>query len=1069
MITLFFAHALAAAQIVTYNCENTPAPTTTDPGVTAGNITLSTGTITYYSGSPGEAIASTNWTVANKYWQFQITPNAGNQVTLSSFTFKDQASSTGAQTWTAYVVDGANVTQIGSGSTHGSIGSGNNAVTISGAASGPYSGPYSIRLQGAGGSSANGTWRLDTWVLNGTVGSAGPNIAVTDPTAATTWTAGSASNNVAWTTQQITSGNVDIQVSTNGVAGPFINLASVAYDASPVQVNAPATQTATAIIRVSHAGLAVSGDSPVFSIIGPPPTVAAVYPPIGNAAGGASVTISGTNFAGTPTVTFGSTAATGVVVVNPTTITCNAPAGTANTRANVSVTVGAQTGMLANGFTYMSKRLSVGDVWVIGYRSDAADGFSFVPWVALNPGEFLAFTDKSFNGTSFFDTENLLVWQAPGTGLSAGAVVTVDCAAGPTASASAGTVLFGNLDDLSDAGDQVFVLQGNLAATDALFGLAFGAPAAPGWITGGTATSNDSYLPATLNVPGGNIDVAPTNTADNGEYNGARTGQDVGGYKALVSAGANWRFNDDGAVFGTLDGTAFNILLPNQAPVNSLPGPQATDEDVALVLGGATAIMIADPDAGANAIEVSLSVTTGVLTLARTTGITVTGGANASGQITIEGVLTDVNLSLDGLTFTPDADFNGTATLTVATSDLGNTGTGGPLTDTDNLVITVDAVNDAPVLTLPVAQSVTLGGTLSLTSGTGNGIRVDDVDAAAGQVEVTLDVAVGTLTVAAAGSAQVQGNASISLLITGTEANVNATLDTLQFDAPGSAQPVTLTVGVDDLGNSGAGGPLNDSGVVAIDVTALPAVGISVPSLDLTAALGSNSGPKSYSVTGTNLTGDIGVAASAPFTVALSGAGPFSANATLPPSGGMVFVRYSPTTGTTHTGQVTHTHAQVAPIPDVDLDGEVFTITTTSPLPQAMVGTAYNQPLAAVGGEGAKTWTITTGPTWLSISTAGVLSGTPVTSDVGVQSVTVLVADTQSPQQSVSATLSLTVAPVPIGPTSNNGDTSDNADGCASAGHGSRTAAALVILAMCLGGAGCAVRRRRSSGAPQRA
>jgi hypothetical protein len=52
---------------------------------------------------------------------------------------------------------------------------------------------------------------------------------------------------------------------------------------------------------------------------------------------------------------------------------------------------------------------------------------------------------------------------------------------------------------------------------------------------------------------------------------------------------------------------------------------------------------------------------------------------------------------------------------------------------------------------------------------------------------------------------------------------------------------------------------------------------------------------------------------------------------------------------------------------------------TTSGLPGATVGTSYSTTLAASGGSGTKNWTITAGslPAGLSLSSSGVLSGTP--------------------------------------------------------------------------------------------
>ena len=58
-----------------------------------------------------------------------------------------------------------------------------------------------------------------------------------------------------------------------------------------------------------------------------------------------------------------------------------------------------------------------------------------------------------------------------------------------------------------------------------------------------------------------------------------------------------------------------------------------------------------------------------------------------------------------------------------------------------------------------------------------------------------------------------------------------------------------------------------------------------------------------------------------------------------------------------------------------------LSITTASPLPAGTVGTAYNQSFASSGGSGTKTWSVSAGtlPAGLSLSSAGVLSGTPTT------------------------------------------------------------------------------------------
>jgi IPT/TIG domain len=80
------------------------------------------------------------------------------------------------------------------------------------------------------------------------------------------------------------------------------------------------------------------------------PTVSNCSPSTGSADGGTSVTITGTNFNGATSVTFDGSAATSVVVVNSTTITCVTPAH-AQGLVSVAVTAPGGTGS-ANAYRY---------------------------------------------------------------------------------------------------------------------------------------------------------------------------------------------------------------------------------------------------------------------------------------------------------------------------------------------------------------------------------------------------------------------------------------------------------------------------------------------------------------------------------------------------------------------------------------------------------------------------------------------------------------------------------------------------------------------------------------------
>ena len=93
----------------------------------------------------------------------------------------------------------------------------------------------------------------------------------------------------------------------------------------------------------------------VYGLVGTSPsapTVGSVSPSSGPTSGDTAVTIKGTNFSAGATVTLGGSAATGVSVVNSTTITATTPAHAAGA-VNVTVTnANTQSATLAGGFTY---------------------------------------------------------------------------------------------------------------------------------------------------------------------------------------------------------------------------------------------------------------------------------------------------------------------------------------------------------------------------------------------------------------------------------------------------------------------------------------------------------------------------------------------------------------------------------------------------------------------------------------------------------------------------------------------------------------------------------------------
>jgi uncharacterized repeat protein (TIGR01451 family) len=155
---------------------------------------------------------------------------------------------------------------------------------------------------------------------------------------------------------------------------------------------------------------------------------------------------------------------------------------------------------------------------------------------------------------------------------------------------------------------------------------------------------------------------------------------------------------------GTATATVtINITAVNDAPVNWLPDPQTITEDhtLTLSLSSGNAITVSDVDAGSNAIQVTLTVPDGTLTLGGIAGLSFSNGDGVDdATMTFTGTIAAINTALDGLAFSPTLNFSGTTGLQIVSNDQGYSGSPGPQTATDTLSITVIGINDAPVLDL---------------------------------------------------------------------------------------------------------------------------------------------------------------------------------------------------------------------------------------------------------------------------------------------------------------------------------------------------------------------------------
>jgi|SRR5215469_3766225 len=148
-----------------------------------------------------------------------------------------------------------------------------------------------------------------------------------------------------------------------------------------------------------------------------------------------------------------------------------------------------------------------------------------------------------------------------------------------------------------------------------------------------------------------------------------------------------------------------------------------------------------------------------------------------------------------------------------------------------------------------------------------------------------------------------------------------------------------------------------------------------------------------------------------PFAWSVS-AGSLPANLTLSSTG---TISGTPTTtGTSNfTVKVTDALSQSATKAFSLTISAALTITTTSPLPTAQVGHAYNTTLQRSGGVAPFTWSVTPAlPAVLSLNpSTGQITGTPAAGTAGTYNLTFSVQDSSTPTQTASKMLSLTVNP----------------------------------------------------------
>ena len=287
-----------------------------------------------------------------------------------------------------------------------------------------------------------------------------------------------------------------------------------------------------------------------------------------------------------------------------------------------------------------------------------------------------------------------------------------------------------------------------------------GATVTYGGVTIGTFTGGSGGSDLVITLNGSATPTAVTALVKNITYEDTDTGAPTMGARTV-------RFvltDGDGGTSANYD-TTVTVSSVNDAPVNTVPGAQSVNEDTPLSLTG-----ISVNDVDGNLSTVQLGVLNGTVTVTLQGAAMISAGGNGTNTLTLSGTSADINATLASLVYQGTLNYTGADTLTVTSTD------SNAVTDLDTVAMTVTPVNDAPVNTVPGAQSVNEDTPLSLT-----GISVNDVDGNLSTVQ--LGVLNGTVTVTLQGAAMISagGNGTNTLTLSGTSADINATLASLVY------------------------------------------------------------------------------------------------------------------------------------------------------------------------------------------------------------------------------------------------------------------------------------------------
>ncbi|WP_183085193.1 putative Ig domain-containing protein [Trinickia fusca] len=752
------------------------------------------------------------------------------------------------------------------------------------------------------------------------------------------------------------SGGISVTLSGAALTGATaVQFGSVNAPAFTVNSDSSITATAPAgtanttvdITVTTPGGTSAVGASDKFTY-NAPPTVTAVSPSGGSAAGGTSVTLSGANFTGVTAVKFGGGNAASFTVNSATSITATAPAGSGTVDVTVTTSGGGTSATSgADQFTYVPapavSSVSPSSGPVAGGTSVTISGTNFTGATAVKFG--------STNASSFtVNSATSITATAPA---GSGAVdVTVTTPGGTSATSGADQFTYVPAPAVSSVSPSSGPAAGGTSVT--IGGTNFtGATAVKFGGTNASSFTVNSATSITATAPAGSGTVDVTVTTSNG---------------TSVTSGAD----------------QFTYVQPPVAGAASVTVAHgSTNDAVTLNLSGGAATSVAVATAAAHGTATASGTGMTYTPNASYSGVdsftyTATNSAGTSSPATVT-----VTVSSATLSYAPAAPSPGAVGVAYSQSVASASGGTGPYTyalATGSLPPGVTLSSNGTLSGTPIAAGTFTFTVAATDSSTGTG----PFSAISGSLNLTISaptiaLSPGTLTSPTVGMTSSQsvsasgGTAPYTYAITaGTlPAGMSLSSGGVLSGTPTAGGNFNFTVTATD--SSTGTGPFTGSRNYTLTVNA--------PTLSITPAAGSLSATTSvaYSQSFAAANGR------APYTYVLSvnsGTLPtgLSFNAATgvlsgtPTTAGTVNFTVSGTDSSTGTGpytvSATYTLATSAP-----------TITVSpATLPSASTGMAYSQSVTASGGSAPYTYAVSSGalPTGLSLNAStGALGGTP--------------------------------------------------------------------------------------------